>query len=144
MKVWFTRLVNCRWERVQDIPGFWRRPRPEIGIYVSVWVPPTYKMRFVCDGMFDYEWVSFSSPFCVKLKKNGEQFGGKQVFELDGGGEWELVRFEKDFEYEGEKYDLIEIKSLTTGEQQIMLSRYAGFGIPVDQGKYVLREKARK
>lgn len=86
-------------------------------------------------------WLGFGSPEAFVLRKNGEKFGGKEVFVVDttkgpwvkiGGGSYE--------DEIGNEIDVFELIPLGEEHAFVVIAKYSGFAIPVGDGKYVLRE----
>jgi len=91
------------------------------------------------------QWISTSSPNALTVKQGEGVSCGKQVIEVDTNGEeYEKVTHARNVKQFGSISDFMVIRNIRTGEVLHLNVKYAGFGVSVNKGKFVLRQKRER
>lgn len=126
--------------------GIWRRERPpyrELGYRVGWYTErPPYRELDQRTRQF---WISMSSPSGQAVKPTSQTSCGKQVISLDANGdEYEKLSHARDVKQFGSISDFMVVRNKRTGEVLHLNVRYAGFGVSVNRGKFILRQKRER
>jgi hypothetical protein len=126
--------------------GIWRRERPpyrEID-HRKGWYKERPPVREIARKV-EEKWIATSSPNALTVKQGDGVSCGKQVIEVDTNGEeYEKVTHARNVKQFGSISDFMVIRNIRTGEVLHLNVKYAGFGVSVNKGKFILRQKRER
>jgi hypothetical protein len=122
--------------------GIWRKERPPYRelAYREGWYTERPPYRELAQRVRQ-QWISTSSPNALTVKQADAVSCGKQVIEVDtNGDEYEKVTHARNVKQFGSISDFMVVRNKRTGEVLHLNVKYAGFGVSVNKGKFILRK----